>query len=94
MFENWEKVHAAKDSKGNTERLHIFDDEHITMITGRYDHEGICQLCLHKNNGGKLEFGKEQGTEFNLSIPSGKKVIAFAGQFGHDRLHHFGVYYI
>ena len=59
MFENWEKKHAAKDNKGKEEHLHVFDDEEIIMITGRYDHEGITRLCLHKSNGNKLEFGKD-----------------------------------
>lgn len=74
------------------ESKHFFSGDHITNITGRHDGFKITKLCIMTNKGKAIEVGSDIGNEFNLMIPPGKKVVAFATQFT-SQMKNIGVYY-
>lgn len=93
--ENVKKEHGKKPSSIMLphDRVHMFSDEWITNITGRHNGSEITKICIHVNNGKTLTMGSDIGMEFNLMVPTGKRVVAFATQFS-DHMHNLGVYYV
>ena len=79
---------------GKSDRKHFFSDEYPTNITGRYDGSKITKLTIMYNGGKAIEMGTDEGTEFSLNVPAGKKIVALAGEFNNDYLLNIGAYYI
>jgi hypothetical protein len=92
--EYFEKAYGTKPGfGGSSERKHFFSDEFITSITGYHDGNKITNLTVLYNQGTAFQVGKPSGTPFNLMIPAGKKVVAFAGQIT-TTMKNLGVYYV
>lgn len=91
---NEEKHHGTKPGSFMYphESKHFFSGDFITNITGRHDGTKITKLCIKSNKGTAIEIGKDIGTEFNLMVPTGKRVISLATQFT-SHMTNIGAYY-
>jgi len=54
--------------------------EHITNIKGKYADEKITQLTIESSKG-PVVIGSNEGIDFDLRVPKGRKVVAIATQF-------------
>jgi len=93
--EHFDKMHGNKPGSIMlpSANKHFFSKEYITSITGRHDGGKITKLIIMYTGGKAIEIGKDIGMLFNLNIPPGKKVVAFASEFT-AHMNNIGVYYI
>ena len=69
--------------------------ENIVEVSGTYDTNGIRRLTLRTDfNDSFIDVGTNGGKFFNLCIPKGRKVIAFAGQASSANISSIGAYYV
>ena len=69
--------------------------ENIVEVSGTYDTNGIRRLTLRTDfNDSFIDVGTNGGKFFNLCIPKGRKVIAFAGQASSANITSIGTYYV
>ncbi len=66
--------------------------EFITEVFGKYAN-GITRLQIKTNRGNAIDAGSSLGNDFQLLIPAGKQLLAFAGGFG-TSLHNIAAYFI
>lgn len=72
--------------------INLSNTEFITNIRGKYARDRITQLVIETTKG-PMVVGRDEGIEFNLMVPPGKKVVALASEFT-TFMKSIGAYYV
>jgi hypothetical protein len=72
-------LHLGTDrGRANKRMFHLKSGEHINHVSGKVSHV-VTRLFLRTDRGNTLEVGGQEGTNFDLNIPSGFVVHGFQG---------------
>lgn len=72
--------------------LTLSNMDRITSINGKYAGGKVCQLTIGTTKG-PLIIGKNEGTDFAITVPVDKKIVAFASEFT-THMKCIGAYYV
>eukprot|EP00826_Nyctotherus_ovalis_P035963 TRINITY_DN313_c0_g1_i1.p1 TRINITY_DN313_c0_g1~~TRINITY_DN313_c0_g1_i1.p1 ORF type:complete len:524 (-),score=33.40 TRINITY_DN313_c0_g1_i1:186-1757(-) len=67
-------------------------NDYITNITGKFANDCVIQLAIQTTRG-PLVMGRNEGMDFDLRVPAGRRVVALASQFT-SHLKCIGAYYV
>ncbi len=75
------------------ETLEISPAEYITNLSGWHNGNEVTALTVYTSLGRSISVGTAMGTQFDLAVPAGRRVVALASQFSAG-MHNIGAYYV
>lgn len=84
-------VQPASDSFPH-KSIMLGPNDYVTSIAGKFANDCVTQLSIQTTRG-PLVMGKNEGMDFDLKVPMGRRVVALASQFT-SHLKCVGAYYV